>query len=56
VAGLVGRDVLQVLVVSRTIAGSGEVGLGEFLERVGIELVLEMLELASVSGSPSPLR
>lgn len=41
---LVGRDLLQVVVEGRVVAGCREVGLGELLEDFTVELVLQMLE------------
>ena len=45
VALLVAGDVLQILVVGGWVACGGEVGGGELLEGIDVELVLEVLEL-----------
>lgn len=47
---LIAGDVLQILIVGRRISSSREVLGGELLERVGVELVLEMFELDLVRG------
>ena len=44
-AVLIAGDLLEILVVGSGIAGSGEVALGELLQGIDVELVLEVLEL-----------